>query len=390
MFKTSLLSVLWLALLPEIVYAESIRVATFNVSMEATNYGDVRELAAPEKVLIDALISGENQQIKNIAEIIQRVAPDIILLNEFDYYPDATPSAPTLFIQNYLNKSQHGQSPIDYPYYYIAPVNTGVPTPFDLDNDGKASGTGTDAFGYGIYPGQYGMVLLSRFPIDTHAVRSLQLFRWKDMPNAQSPVDPATKEPWYNEAEWAEFRLSSKSHWDIPIKIKGERLHILAMHPTPPTFDGPEDRNGKRNHDEIRLMADYLQPETAKYIYDDQGGRGATQARTFVIAGDLNAADIGDKYRPGVIEQLLNHPLINATTIPVSEGGEESATEQYSARYTAYWGARADYVLPSKNGLKVTGSGVFWPGKKSPLYRLVKDRKSSSDHRLVWLDLEMN
>ena len=47
---------------------------------------------------------------------------------------------------------------------------------------------------------------------------------------------------------------------------------------------------------------------------------------------------------------------------------------------------RADYVLPSTS-LYVTGSGVFWPKPDEPLFRLIKDRQSSSDHRLVWVDI---
>ena len=39
------------------------------------------------EVLLSLLESGEHPQIRNIAEIIQRVAPDIILLNEFDFVP---------------------------------------------------------------------------------------------------------------------------------------------------------------------------------------------------------------------------------------------------------------------------------------------------------------
>ena len=64
--------------------------------------------------------------------------------------------------------------------------------------------------------------------------------------------------------------------------------------------------------------------------------------------------------------------------------------ESYSSRFTAYWGARADYVLPSRKGLTVQGGGVFWPVKASPLNRLVKDRQSSSDHRLVWMDIVLD
>ncbi len=370
-------------------HGNSLRVATFNVSMEASNYSQNEQGNLASDSVLTHLKSAQHPQIRYIAEIIQRVAPDIILLNEFDYYPDASPGAAALFVSKYLNVSQNGQAPIDYPYQYIAPVNTGVPTPFDLDNNGEKTGHGGDAYGWGLYPGQFGMALLSRYPIDIDAIRTFQLFRWQDMPGAQMPVDPATGNPWYNEAEWAALRLSSKSHWDIPVTVQGKTVHILAMHPTPPTFDGPEDRNGKRNHDEIRLMADYLLPSTAGYIYDDTGRQGGFTGQRFVLLGDFNAADAGEKYRPGVIEQLTEHPLVNNSVIPASEGGAKSDTAIYSRHYTAYWGARADYVLPSKFGFAVKDAGVFWPREGSPLYRLVKDRQSSSDHRLVWVDLAL-
>ncbi len=52
-------------------------------------------------------------------------------------------------------------------------------------------------------------------------------------------------------------------------------------------------------------------------------------------------------------------------------------------------------MLPSK-GLRVRDSGVFWPTRSSPLYRLTGsfDRSlpggfPSSDHRLVWVDVRV-
>ncbi|MGQ8365336.1 endonuclease/exonuclease/phosphatase family protein [Glaciecola sp. 1036] len=382
------LSLLFL-LFQQIAFATEVRVAAFNVSMEATNYQsqETEQSIEPSQQLLQHLKTGEHQQIKNIAEIIQRVRPDIILLNEFDYYADVSPSALSLFVTHYLQVSQSGQAPIDYQYQYIAPVNTGEPTPFDLDNDGKASGNGADAYGYGLYPGHYGMALLSRYPIKMEDIRTFQYFRWVDMPGALKPVDPSSEQPWYNDEEWQAMRLSSKSHWDIPIEIDGKTVHVLAMHPTPPGFDGPEDRNGKRNHDEIRLMADYLTADSSSYIYDDKKAFGGIKGQRFVLVGDFNAADIGDKHRPGVIEQLTEHPLVDASLVPTSKGGANASEEEFSNRYTAYWGARADYVLPSAFGFKAKDAGVFWPEQKSSLYRLVKDRKSSSDHRLVWMDL---
>ena len=106
----------------------------------------------------------DNAQAKAVAEVIQRTDPDVILLNEFDYVEGG--AAVDLFRDNYLEVGQGGASPVDYPYAYVAPVNTGVPSGFDLNNDGTVGG-GDDAFGFGLFPGQYGMVVLSKYPIQT-------------------------------------------------------------------------------------------------------------------------------------------------------------------------------------------------------------------------------
>ena len=92
---------------------------------------------------------------------------------------------------NYLERSQQGAAPIRYRYAFTAPSNTGIPSGFDLDRNGTIGG-GNDAYGFGEFPGQYGMVVLSRYPIDTDRVRTFQLFRWADMPGALLPDDPAT------------------------------------------------------------------------------------------------------------------------------------------------------------------------------------------------------
>ncbi|MCQ8876731.1 endonuclease/exonuclease/phosphatase family protein [Pseudoalteromonas shioyasakiensis] len=369
-------------LVADVQAATNVRVATFNVSMDATNYTAKGE-SVEANALVNALKSN-HQQIKNIAEIIQRVRPDILLLNEFDYVSKS--QGIDYFIQHYLKVSQNKQPAINYPYTYIGPVNTGVASEFDFDNDGKKTGKLGDAYGFGFFPGHYGMAVLSKYPIDFVKVRTLQTFKYKDMPGAQMPVDPLTGKNWYNEPQWQAMRLSSKSFWDLPIDIKGETVHLLASHPTPPVFDGDEDRNGKRNHDEVRLIKDYV--ENAEYLYDDKGVKGGLKADSrFVIVGDLNAAPQGDKKRPVTTNQILKNPLINSEFVPKSKGAASSYSEQYAAAYTAYWQARVDYVLPSTYGISIQDGGVFWPPKNSELYRLIKDRNASSDHRMVWLDI---
>ncbi|MCC5880974.1 MAG: endonuclease/exonuclease/phosphatase family protein [Idiomarina sp.] len=391
----------------------TLRIATFNVSMEAENYLPRGE-QGDQQVLIDRLASGDEPQVQNIAEIIQRTRPDILLLTEFDYIADPAQGVET-FLRHYLQHSQGGQAPIDYPYYFYAPVNTGQPSPYDLDRSGEATGLGGDAWGFGKYPGQYGMLLLSKYPIDEQAVRTFQHFKWKDMPGHLKTMT-AEGEPWYSEAAWAEFPLSSKSHWDVPVGVNGQHVHILASHPTPPVFDGDENRNGHRNHDEIRFWQDYIEGNVegnvegnsegnsegqgAGYMYDDQGGQGGLADHTaFVIAGDLNAsADEGDALRAG-IAALLASNKVQGSVVPASRGAlehsqthiAEGRTQQsWAAAHTASWRMRADYVIPSSFGLQVTDSGVFWPAADEPGHHLVASRGASSDHRLVWVDVVLN
>ena len=353
---------------------ETIRVATFNASLNRAAAG---ELAAD-------LSTPDDPQAREVAEVVQRVRPDVLLVNEFDH--DA--GAVDLFRDDYLERGQHGAEPIEYPYAFTAPVNTGVPSGFDLDGDGSVGGPG-DALGFGEFPGQYGMLVLSRFPIDTAAVRTFQHFLWKDLPGARLP------EGFYSPEELAVLPLSSKSHWDVPVRVGDRTVHVLASHPTPPTFDGPEDRNGLRNADEIAFWRHYVQPGAqADDLYDDTGRRGGLGGgERFVIMGDQNSDPLDGDSLPGAAQQILTaHRVLDPT--PGSDGAMEAAnaghrgdprldTADFSEPEPG--NLRVDYVLPSRP-MQVLGSGVFWPVAADPLARL----NDASDHHATWVDLRVH
>lgn len=363
--------------------SKQVRVATFNIAMGFENAG---EMAA-------ALEAGDHERLRGVARILQRVKPDIVLLNEFDYDPSI--DAARLFKENYLAR---GEKPLSYTHHYRAPVNTGVDSGLDLSGDGKPGGP-ADAWGFGHFPGQYGMLVLTRYPVKEDATRTFQKFRWSDMPNASRPLLP-TGEPFYPDATWEKLRLSSKSHWDLVIDVNGVDLHLLASHPTPPVFDGEEDRNGHRNHDEIRFWRDYTDPDGVNYIRDDKGRDGLIGAnQNFLIAGDLNADPVDGDSRPGAIGQLLDAPWINASCVPASSGAAEASRSQggineqhsgdpahdtadFNDRYTG--NLRIDYLLPS-TGLTVIRCGVYWPVEGL----LDEDPGDVSDHRMVWMDIEL-
>ena len=362
-------------------FPKTIKIATFNASMDGSNYVQ-RGVKPTGNELPIRLASPNEPQIKNVAEIIQRIRPDILLINEFDYLTN--PEQGILHFQkHYLRQSQQGQAPIYYPYYHVAPVNTGVPVDYATAK-GKHD---PSVYGFGYYPGQYGMVVLSRFPIVTSEIRTFQHFLWQDMPgNLLSDIVDETGQAWYSEAATAILRLSSKSHWDVPVQVGEQVIHVLASHPTPPVFDGPEDRNGKRNHDEIRFWTDYLNGDA--YFYDDNGERGGFKGEHFVIMGDLNSSAVEGDAMKSAIKALLEHPLVNDNSTPRSAGGKLSRPDNpHAATHTAGWGMRADYVLPSQTGWNIRDGGVFWPVAQAAEYRLIESRSASSDHRLVWLEM---
>jgi endonuclease/exonuclease/phosphatase family metal-dependent hydrolase len=361
----------------------SVRVAAFNASLSRKGAG----------MAWRALAEGKDRQVRAVADIIRAVRPDVLLVLELDHDREGL----ALGALQALLRTDGGAGPgIDYPHAFAGPVNTGAPSGRDLDGDGEIAGP-RDAYGFGLFPGQYGMAVLSRLPLDIPALRSFQMLRWAQMPDALLP------RAFYGDAADV-LRLSSKSHWDLPVILPdGTRLHLLASHPTPPVFDGPEDRNGRRNHDEIRFWTDYL--SGADWMTDDAGRRGGLEPQApFVVLGDLNADPRDGDGRLGAVVGLLAHPRVSdpgarsagAVAAAAAQGGANARHRGDPARDTADWadGARGpgnlrvDYALPSAD-LTVTGGGVFWPAPGAPGADLVGGgrRATSSDHHLIWVDI---
>ncbi|MFO0943096.1 MAG: endonuclease/exonuclease/phosphatase family protein [Pirellulales bacterium] len=376
---------------------KSIRVATFNVSMNRTGATRLTED-----------LNRQDPQIQWIAAIIRNVKPDVILLNEIDYSTAADNAK--LFNELFLSDSKPdklGGGPHPMPHIFTAPVNTGVPSGLDLNNNDRKDDP-EDAWGFGRYPGQYGMAVLSRFEIDQKASRTFQNLLWAKLDGAFRPMVPETGKPYYSDEVWQQLRLSSKSFWDVVIKATGKELHLLASHPTPPAFDGPEDRNGCRNQDEIRLLVDYISSKNAAandYFVDDQGRKGGlVDGGSFVVAGDLNADPVDGSNRSEWIHKLLQHPRVAATPIPQSDGAVQAAEKQAQknkehkgnpAQDTGDFNdqvvgnLRIDYVLPSGD-LKILRSGVVWPKiVDSASKQLIEQINAASDHHMVWVDIQL-
>ena len=188
-------------------------------------------------ILLRDIARGKDDQIAAVQDVIRAKSPDILVIQGFDY--DLTGAALSAFAAS-----------LHYPHHFALLPNTGMATGLDMDGNGRL-GEARDAQGYGTFSGADGMAILSRYPVITDQVQDFSALLWQDFPNALLPQ--INSEPFPSAEAQAAQRLSTTGHWIVPVDAPGGVIHVMAFHASPPVFDGPEDRNGKRNHDELML-----------------------------------------------------------------------------------------------------------------------------------------
>lgn len=263
-----------------------------------------------------------------------QVRPDILLLTDFDY--DASHAALSAM------RDRLSAEGLDYPHLFAARPNTGRTTGLDLDGDGRLGGP-RDAQGYGWFAGQGGTAVLARFPVSLRVDHGALL--WKDVPDSAIAADDPGVEV---------QRLSSSAHWALEVETPGGALTLLTLAATPPVFDGPEDRNGRRNRDEVLLWLHVL-----------DGRLGEAPEGPVILAGNLNLdPDRGQGLREAAAE-ILSHARLQ-DPLP----GQETVT------WDSVGPMRVSYVLPDRT-LAVLDAGITPPAQTPDL----------GPHRLVWVDL---
>ena len=341
-----LAAVLLLSYFAHPVHADTLRIATFNTELSRKG----------PSLLLRNIDQGKDPQINAVVAQVALVNPDILVLQGIDWdYENRALQALQLQLQ---------QAGAAYPHIFARQPNSGMASGLDLDGDGRLGGP-RDSQGYGNFTGQDGNAVLSRLPIDHEAVRDLSQLLWQDMPNALLPQHPDGA-PFPSEQALQAQRLSSTAHWVIPLKIPGGgTLTLLTFQATPPLFDGSEDRNGRRNADEIRLWQLLL-----------DGALGPAPQTPLVIAGGANLDPNRGDGRRSAIAALLSDPRLQDPRPTSREAGLNTVEWERAGRM------RVDYLLPSAD-LRVLDAGVHWPKLSDQTGAL------ASRHRLVWLDIAL-
>ena len=306
--------------------------------------------AGPGLLLRD-ILSGQDAAVEAVVTVLGRLDADVILLTGIDYDMQGRAAGALAARAGYAHvRALRG--------------NTGVATGLDLDGNGQL-GEARDAQGFGRFAGQAGMAVLSRHPLPDGA-RDFSGLLWVDLPGALLPDDMTA-------AVRAVQRLSTSGHWEVPVQAPGGLLRLLCWYATPPVFDGPEDRNGRRNHDEaafwLRLLAGDLEwppPEGA-----------------FILLGQSNLDPVDGEGRPGAMAALLAHPGLQDPAPRGSHGRNEAGDPALDTALYEFGGLRVEVVLPSA-GLRVGASGVLWPPDVDPFAAVLA---AASRHRPVWVDV---
>ena len=333
--------------------ADGIRIATFAAPLSRDGPG----------LLLADILDGDDAGIAAIRGVIDDVAPDILLLTDFDY--DAEGIALSAFADSLAQP---------LPHSFAGRPNAGLASGLDLDGNGRL-GEPRDAQGYGRFAGDGGLALLSRWPVSL--TQDFTDLLWRDLPGASLPADDFPSA----EAQ-ASQRLSSTAHWVLQVDHPDGPFHLLAWAATPPVFDGPEDLNGLRNRDELRF-----------WLHWQHGVFGPVPDLPSVLLGMANLDPVDGEGYPEAMQELLEASIWQDPR-PGSDGGRRAADPGHRgdpALDTVDWegpgNLRVSYVLPSRDWT-VEGAGVFWPAPDDPEAALLgEDGLAAGPHRLVWVDI---
>ncbi|MFD1911795.1 endonuclease/exonuclease/phosphatase family protein [Halodurantibacterium flavum] len=329
---------LWLFLLVAApLRAEDLRVAVYNAALARKG---------PGLLLQDIL--ARDAQVEATVGVIASAAPDVLLLLKIDFdHGGAALDALAALLD---------EAGLSYPHRFSKRPNSGWASGLDLDGNGRL-GTPDDALGFGRFAGSGGMAILSRYPLEEG--RDFSSFLWRDLPGALLPE--AEGKPILPEPVLSLQPLASVAAWEVPVETPQGTVRMLGSYATPPVFGGPNQRNLRRNHDEVAFWSALL---------DGALPLDPPQAPFVLLSGTNLDPDRGDGMGQAM-RDLLNRPDLH-DPLPGTD----------SVRWDRTGPMRVDYALPS---LPPRAAGIVWPLDVLP----PELAAVASVHALIWVDLDL-
>ncbi|MEO0859262.1 MAG: endonuclease/exonuclease/phosphatase family protein [Pseudomonadota bacterium] len=290
---------------------------------------------------------GKDPQSTAVVNLLAWTEADVLVLLDIDW--DLGGRGLDALVQRLAEAGQ------EYPYRVNLRPNAGRPSGHDLDSNGHL-GDARDALGYGRFMGDGGLAVLSKHPVGPAADHSGVL--WRDMP------DGAARDL-YPPAILDNLPVATVAQWAVPITVGNTTITLIPLAAGPPVFDGPEDRNGLRNRDELRFAA---------RLVDDVPHP--------IVIGRANLDPDKGEGHPDALRALLDHGALQDTRPEWQDRGQ---ARMDTVNWQGPGPMRVDYLLADR-GLGVRASGVLWPSADDTLFKSVE---AAGPSRVVWADLTL-
>lgn len=299
--------------------AETFTFATFDTGLGRRGPG----------LMLRDLQAGRDAQAEAAVALIAAADADVLLLMDVDW-DDGGAGVAAL-------QARLATAGRVYPEAVALRPNSGVPSGVDLDGDGTTH-EARDALGYGWFTGDSGLAVLSRHPLGP--VRDLSDVPWEAGPEVL-PVAARGIVP-----------LATTAQWVVPLRLPGAEVTLITMAAGTPVFDGPEDRNGIRNRDELAFVATLVDA-----------------AKLPIVMGRANQDPAGGEGWGDALRRLLGHPALR-DAVPTDEDGSVATVD-----WRSVGPMRVDYVLPPR-AARIVGSGTLHDETAGPA-------------RLVWVEIAL-
>ncbi|MBL7671135.1 MAG: hypothetical protein JNM39_11690 [Bdellovibrionaceae bacterium] len=400
-----LLRIMIVVLLPLVLRAEQLRIVHFNIKeLDSVKLGQ----------------GTKNSQVAAAVSVLRKLNPDFLSINEMQF---DLPGIPSASFQSHGENSMGMMNLLSLGWPQISigfgPSNTGTLAKKIPNTDNYTTNSLrrelADPVNFGVFPAEYSVAGATRFPVGARLF--VQDLKWRDF---RPDRDLSKfKDAAGNALDPNKIELFDKNFMDMVVKIEGRDVHFILLH-TVPVHDFGKDGspNSVRNADQLSFLEWYLTGKTDFVPPDSLPVKPLEPGALFVAMGDWNV-DVRDKNLPGA---LVLQRLFDKTNLWMDPSQLDFTYESQSF-YVPPYQDQLDYIITSKStGLVIKKGGVYAPfarenrgcslpeepKSQGPEFVIVaytdkqsKEKcfaevsseyaeiKTASDHRPVWLDLEV-